>query len=174
MASHFLKKFKINANNIRIINIHYHTRGNHKRLYIAEDLLPHALSFFYKIMKKKIKSLNLISAKTKYSLNKWSCNIRFNHLNLKIFFSQDSSYKESSFFFKINNRKYVRKLVYKKDIPYSFITYKNNHKMLGNPMTMNLNSVLNYKNFNSFNKNNKEVTNFIFSIQQKLLNNGIN
>lgn len=171
MASTFLNKFKINVNKIKNINIYYHTKGRHQKLYIAEDLLPHALSFFYRILIKKIKSLNLISAKTKVSKNKWFCKIKFNFVNLNIFFSQNPMYKESKFYFEINRDKYVRKLFHKKNIPITSINYKKYSQILKNPMTMNLNSVLKMKNSHSFFKNNKKITDFIFLIQKKVLNN---
>jgi hypothetical protein len=171
MASAFLKIFKINVNKIKNINIYYHTRGIQKRSYIAEDLLPHALSFFFRIFQKKIKNLNFISSKTKVSISKWSCKIKFNNLNLNIFFSQNVSYKESRFYFEIDGNKYVRKLVYKNSVPVTSIKYNNYNKIIENPMIMNLRHVLNYKNFHSLSKINKKITFFVFSIKKKLLNN---
>lgn len=173
MASAFLKKFQINVDNIKNINIHYKTKGRHQKTYIAEDLLPHALSFFYRVLKKKIQSLNLISVKTKVSKNKWFCKIKFNFLNLNIFFSQNPMYKESKFYFEINRDKYVRKLFYKKNIPITSINYKNYSQIIKNPMTMTLNSILKMKSSHTLIKNNKKITDFIFLIQKKLLNNDL-
>jgi hypothetical protein len=171
MALAFLRKFKININNIKNIDIHYHTTGGHKKNYIAEDLLPHVLSFFYRIFIKRIKYLNFISAKVKVSINKWSCKIKFNFLNLNIFLSENTLYKESKFYFKIDKKKYIRKIIYKNNIPVTSINYKMQNKKIKNPMSMNLNSVFNLKKYNLTYKNNKKVTDFIFFIKKQLLNN---
>jgi hypothetical protein len=92
-------------------------------------------------------------------------------LNLNIFLSENTLYKESKFYFKIDKKKYIRKIIYKNNIPVTSINYKMQNKKIKNPMSMNLNSVFNLKKYNLTYKNNKKVTDFIFFIKKQLLNN---
>jgi hypothetical protein len=171
MALTFLRKFKINLNTIKKISIHYQTTGNHKNHHIAEDLLPHALSFFYGIFFNKIKFLKFISSNVYNFRNRWSCKIKFNFLKLNIFFTENNSLKKSNFYFKIDKKKFIRKMKLKKNEPEVSISYKKKSRKIKNPMNMNINSLLNYKNFKLIYDRNKKMTDFIFDIQKKLLVN---
>lgn len=171
MALTFLKKFKINLNAIKKISIYYQTTGNHKNQNIAEDLLPHALSFFYGIFLKKIKFLKFISVKIYNFRNKWSCKIKFNFLTLNIFFTENKFLKKSNFYFKIDKKKFIRIMKLKKNEPSVSLNYKKNSKKIKNPMNININSLLNYKNFKLIYDRNKKITDFIFNLQKRLLVN---
>jgi hypothetical protein len=171
MALTFLRKFKINLNTVKKISIHYQTTGNHKNQHIAEDLLPHALSFFYGIFFNKIKFLKFISAKVYNFSNRWSCKIKFNFLILNIFFTENNSLKKSNFYFKMDKKKFIRKMKLKKNEPVVSINYKKINREIKNPMNMNLNGLLNYKNFKLIYDRNKKMTDFIFDIQKRLLIN---
>ena len=59
----------------------------------------------------------------------------------------------------------------KKNEPEVSISYKKKSRKIKNPMNMNINSLLNYKNFKLIYDRNKKMTDFIFDIQKKLLVN---
>ena len=104
-------------------------------------------------------------------MNKWTCKIKFNYLYLNIFFTENPSYSNSKFYFKINKKKFIRKLSYQDGIPITSIKYKKYNVIIENPMKVNLSAILNTKKFDSIYKNNKKITDYIFSIKKKLLNN---
>ena len=136
-----LKKY-INGK-IKTIVFDYSTGGKNFYKNIAIDLLPHAISFIFQLLKKY--KLNLIS----YKINKTSnvFNFHINNVLYKIIISQKFN-KKSNLKITINNNVFNR--VQKKVNDKFMVFLKNEDKMISikNPMDYMIT-----KNIKSFNKN---------------------
>ncbi len=156
LAQQLIKKKELPVK-LNLIKFFYFTRGKQIKQNIAVDLLPHAISFLFTLIKKKnfdIKVLNILEKNSE-----WSCRLKIDKTLCVFHFKQNMLYKESILKLNINNNKYIR---FQKQLGNERVNYlvKNKKKkiQLKNPMTDYLNNMLkNLKNRRFVSKNNELV-----------------
>ena len=168
LADSFIKKFKF-KDKIRTLNVYYQTSGKNTYNEIAEDLLPHALAFLYRFVKKDINKLNFKNHKISISKNNWNCKIKFNKLNFNIYFKQDPNKKKSKFYFEINKKKFIRMLKKFDGNMLNYIKYKRSLNFIENPMNVSLKLALNCHKIKKPLLTNKKINNFVNNITLKIL-----
>lgn len=142
-------KKHLNLKSVKNITFKYHTNGLNKFNDIADDLLPHAISFIYVFFGKKIE--NIMNFKKKVSKNTWKCEFVLNKAKIIFDFSQN---KEKESILEINiNQKIIKRQQKKKingdlDI---FMKIKDNEIKIKNPLSQiikyNYNKLIESKNF---------------------------
>jgi hypothetical protein len=167
LGNQLMKKKKIKK--IKEFNFSYFTNGKNTYDDIAVDLLPHALSLFFKLTKNTYKYLNILQV-TSEKL-KWSCKLNIDGCNCVFSFKQGIKKKGSQLFFEINDDLYERKQI-KVGENYINKLVKNKKEIikLKNPMGDYLQYIM--KNFNNklSLKNNNQITINSVKVAENLIN----
>lgn len=143
-----IKKY-LKLKSLKNIKFKYHTNGNNKFNDIADDLLPHAISFIYVFFGKKIE--NYINLKKKVSKNTWKCKFLLDKTKINFDFSQNKQ-KESILEIFINQKtiKRYQKIRKNGDLDI-FMKIKDKKIKIKNPLSQiikyNYNKLLRLKNF---------------------------
>ena len=167
LANQLMQKQKISK--IKQFNFNYFTNGKNTYNDIAVDLLPHALSLFFKLKKNLFKHLDILEVNREKL--KWSCKLNIDDCNCVFSFKQGIKKKGSQLSFKINDDFYLRKQV---KVGNNYVTklIKNKKKIikLKNPMTDYLQHIL--ENFNSklSLKKNNQITIMSVKVSENLIN----
>ena len=169
LARKFLRYSKSKFESIKKIKVFYKTSGAHYYDYIGQDLLPHALSLIFTIIKKHnfLKNINKINSIVKK--NNWSAKIIYKGLSLDFKFIQSKYFKKSKFHFKIDNIIVKRPTKIINDTFINYLIIKGKKIKISNPIDDFINiSLRRKKNKNWFKLNKK------FTYEMMELNNYLN
>lgn len=123
-----------NSKPIKKIKVYYKTSGTNHYDDIGQDLLPHALSLIFTIIKKHdfLKDIKKISSIVKKDT--WSARIQYKKLCLEFKFIQSKNYKKSKFYFKIDNLTVKRPTKILNNIFINYLIVKDRKIKISNPM----------------------------------------
>ena len=168
LARQLLNKNEI-PKKIKKFKFEYYTKGKQTFDEIPIDLLPHAISFFLTI--KKRRKINFIILNVKKNKFSWSTKIIINNTVCEFLFSQDRHQNESQLKFKINNHTYKRKQIVVQNEYINTIIKNHNKKIkIKNPMSESINQVIKSSSKKLITSKNHEVTYEIAKLTNKLIN----
>ncbi len=157
---------------IKTVCFKYYTNGKNTYSKIAEDLLPHAFSFFYSICNifyHKHKFQDFLIKKIINKKFNWRCSLILNKVNFSITFKENSNLKKSYLEVLLNNKKIIRKTKQIENKFVNSILYKKKEFIIKNPMEVQFDSILkNLNNIQFFNYN-KHLTEYILNISTNLI-----
>jgi hypothetical protein len=154
---------------IQLFSMYYFTKGMHSYNEIVIDLLPHAISFVLSLSKKLLKSYKIISVKKKRfeSIIK----IEINDIYCVFHFKQNKKKKQSSLTFKINDILYERKQnMSNGEFIESLVKNKKKLIRLKNPMSHQLNTLIDSFGNNMYIRFNNNLVKNITKLTNNILN----
>jgi hypothetical protein len=121
---------------LKIIKFNYQTRGTHEFEEIAIDLLPHAFSFVFSILKQKLKTFSILKKSCKKKF--WSCYIVINNVKCFFIFKQNPNNKKSALEFSLGKKKFKRVTIKKNFNEENFLFFNNKKINIKNPMSLSI------------------------------------
>jgi hypothetical protein len=120
----------------KTIKFCYQTRGIHEFEEIAIDLLPHAISFVFSILKQKLKNFSIIKKSCKK--NYWNCYIIINNVKCFFTFKQNPNSEKTTLTFSLNRKKFKRIIVKKNLNEENFLYFNKKKVKIKNPMSLSI------------------------------------
>ena len=154
---------------IKSLDIHYYTSGPERNDEIFIDLSPHALSFFYEICKlNKITLGEIVKIKKNIKKKKWIGIIYYKNMKFVMNFEKIPKNKKSKFFVKINNLIINRITTQTNGIFVNYLKFKKKTIQIQNPMKSVFNNAINSIFKKKLLKENKDLTNWLMNLTNKI------